>query len=65
MLERNGGIIRAVAWSDICPWLGIFRTFRMAIGIRALLMGAVAVFITVIGWSFFGKVFYVTENATA
>ena len=28
-------------------------------------MGAVAVFITVIGWSFFGKVFSVTENATA
>ena len=35
MLERNGGIIRAVAWSDICPWLGIFRTFRLAIGFRA------------------------------
>ncbi len=35
MLERNGGIIRAVAWSDICPWLSIFRTFRLAIGFRA------------------------------
>jgi hypothetical protein len=64
MLERNGGIIRAVAWSDICPWLGIFRTFRMAIGFRALLMGAVAVFITVLGWSLFGKVFSVKENVT-
>ena len=28
-------------------------------------MGAVAVFITVIGWSFFGRIFSVTENATA
>ncbi|MGA2063102.1 MAG: hypothetical protein ABSG67_21730, partial [Thermoguttaceae bacterium] len=37
----------------------------MAIGFRALLMGAMAVFITVVGWSFFGTVFSVTENATA
>ncbi len=65
MLERNGGIIRAVAWSDICPWLCIFRTFRLAIGFRALVMGAVAVFITVIGWSFLGGIFSVTENAPA
>jgi hypothetical protein len=65
MLERNGGTIRAVAWSDIFPWLSIFRTFRLAVGFRALIMAAVAVYITVIGWSFFGRVFKVTENPAA
>jgi hypothetical protein len=65
MLERNGGVIRAVAWSDVCPWLGIFRTFRLAIGFRALLMGAMAILITVIGWSFFGRVFKDKEDVTA
>ena len=62
MLDRDGGIIRAVAWSEICPWLSIFRTFRLAIGFRALLMGAVAILITVIGWSLMGWMFSVTEN---
>jgi len=65
MLERNGGIIRAVAWSEICPWLGIFRTFRLAIGFRALLMGAVAILLTVVGWGLLGRFFFVTENEMA
>jgi hypothetical protein len=62
MLERNGGIIRAVAWSEICPWLSIFRTFRLAIGFRVLVMGAVAILITVIGWGLMGKFFSITET---
>jgi hypothetical protein len=62
MVEQNGGNIRAVSWSDICPWLCIFRTFRLAIGVRALLMAAAAILITIIGWSFFGKVFSITGN---
>ena len=65
MLERNGGTIRAVAWSDICPWLSIFRTFRLAIGFRALVMAAVAVFITVIGWYMIGNVFSVKDSTAA
>jgi hypothetical protein len=65
MLEQNGGNIRAVAWSDICPWLCIFRTFRLAIGVRALLMAAAAILITIIGWSFLGRIFSVTENEMA
>jgi hypothetical protein len=62
MLDRDGGIIRAVAWSEICPWLSIFRTFRLAIGFRALVMGAVAILLTVIGWNLMGRMFSVTEN---
>jgi hypothetical protein len=65
MLEHNGGNIRAVAWSDICPWLCIFRTFRLAIGVRALLMAAAAILITIIGWSFLGRIFSVTEDEKA
>ncbi|MGD0518765.1 MAG: hypothetical protein ABSA26_14615 [Thermoguttaceae bacterium] len=62
MLEHNGENVRAVAWSDICPWLCIFRTFRLAIGVRALFMAAAATLITIIGWSFFGRMFSVTES---
>jgi hypothetical protein len=62
MLEQNSGNIRAVAWSEICPWFSIFRTFRLAIGVRVLVMGAAAVLITVIGWSFFARMFGVADD---
>ena len=59
------GVLRNVAWTEVLPWLIIFRTFRVAIGIRALLMGAAAVFLTVLGWSFLGTVFSTDTTATA
>jgi hypothetical protein len=65
MLERNGGNVRAVAWSEICPWLSIFRTFQLAIGFRVLAMGAVAILLTVIGWSILGRIFSVMESESA
>jgi hypothetical protein len=64
MLERDGGIIRAVAWSEICPWLSIFQTFRLAISFRVLFMAAAAILLTVIGWSFLGKVFWIVDKPT-
>jgi hypothetical protein len=65
MLERNGGTIRAVAWSEICPWLSIFRTFRLAISFRALLLGAVAILLTVIGWGLLGWFFSIAGSESA
>jgi hypothetical protein len=65
MTERNNGVVRAVAWSEICPWLVIFRTFRLAVGFRALVMGAVGILITVIGWSVLGGFFSVSDNEQA
>jgi hypothetical protein len=62
MVERNNGILRAVAWSEVCPWLCIFRTFRLAIGFRALLMAALGILITVTGWGLLGRIFYISED---
>jgi hypothetical protein len=59
MVEPNGGNIRAVAWSEVFPWLSIFRTFRLAIGFRALTMAALAILLTVIGWGILGYLFSV------
>lgn len=54
----DGGTLRAVAWSDICPWLRLFRCFRLAIGFGfPLFLSAVAILLTVTGWAFFGWVF--------
>jgi hypothetical protein len=54
MLEENGGILRRVAWSEICPWLSIFRTFRMAISLRVLVLAAVAILLTLSVWAGLG-----------
>ena len=51
MIEQECEKLRAVAWTELFPWLNIFRTFRMAIRVRSLLLGAVAIVLTVFGWA--------------
>ncbi|MHC4180834.1 MAG: hypothetical protein ACYSWU_25320 [Planctomycetota bacterium] len=62
MLEENGGTLRTVAWSEVCPWLAILRTFRMAISLRVLVLAAVAIFLTLSGWSLLGLAFLEKEE---
>lgn len=57
MLDGDSGVLRSVAWSEICPWLSIFRTFRLAISFRILLLAAVALLLTVCGWGLVGWMF--------
>jgi hypothetical protein len=62
MIERNGGAIRTVAWKEIFPWLCIFKTFKLAIGFRALAMSALAVLLTATGWAIFGHAFSAADS---
>ncbi len=55
--NENGSALRTIVWSEICPWLAIFRTFRLATGFRVLLLSAVAVLLTACVWSVLGAVF--------
>lgn len=57
MFDQDGAKLRSVAWSEIFPWLALFRLFRMAIDLRALLPAAAGVLLTVCGWSFLGLMF--------
>ncbi len=61
MLEKNGGTLRTVAWSEICPWLIILRAFRLAVSLRVLVLAAVAIFLTFCGWTVLGMIFYGDE----
>ena len=64
MMEQNGDTIRAVAWSEVFPWLRIIRAFRLAIAFRALVLGAVAILLTAAGWGLLGTVFSTDCHAT-
>jgi len=57
MVEEDSGTVRSVAWSEILPWLSLFRCFRLAIRFRVLVLSAAAILLTLSGWAGFGVVF--------
>lgn len=62
MSNDGGETLRKVAWTELLPWLNIFRTFRLAISLRVLLLAAVAAFLTLSGWAVLGRVFSAGEE---
>lgn len=56
MIENNSGTIRVVAWAELFPWLSIVRVFRLAIAVRALLLGAVGILITLTAWGILARI---------
>lgn len=65
MIEDDRGTLRAVAWSELFPWLILFRCFRISIGLRPLLISSVAAVLTVLGWSLFGLLFSANPEVAA
>jgi hypothetical protein len=63
MLETNGDTVRKVAWAELFPWLALVRTFRVAISLRVLVLGALGLLLTLFGWALLGKVFSGNEQA--
>lgn len=49
--------VREIVWQDICPWLILLRTFRLAITLRVLLLSAVALMGVSAGWRVIGAAF--------
>ncbi|MCX7426112.1 MAG: hypothetical protein NTW96_10905 [Planctomycetia bacterium] len=62
MINAENGELRAVAWKEICPWLILYRTFRLAIGFRMLVLSAAAILLTLVGWAAIGYVFSGTDD---
>jgi hypothetical protein len=58
MNENNPQVLRNVAWSEMLPWLILYRSLRLAItGFRMMVMGAIAVFLTALCWWFISSLF--------
>jgi hypothetical protein len=49
--------VRKVAWSELLPWLILFRCFSRAIGFRVLMLSTIGVVLTLGGWSLLAKFF--------
>ncbi len=68
MFDQDGATLRSVAWREVCPWLALFRTFRIAADVRVLLPAAAGVLLMFSGWALLGHVFepagWMTEYGT-
>jgi hypothetical protein len=58
------GVLRRISWSELFPWLIIFRSFRLAISPTLLLVATLAVFLSGIGWKC-GMYVFLTEDQRA
>lgn len=56
------GPLREIAWRELCPWLLIFRSFRLAIQVAHLLLASLGVLCTIIGWWLLAVVFSSTDE---
>jgi hypothetical protein len=49
--------LRSIAWRELFPWLILFRSVRIALMARVLLLGASGLLVTIIGWQVLGAAF--------
>jgi hypothetical protein len=42
--------VRSISWRDVCPWLILFRTFRLAVSLPILLLATGGALLTPLGW---------------
>ncbi|MCS7239147.1 MAG: hypothetical protein NZ899_12895 [Thermoguttaceae bacterium] len=50
--------IRKVIWSEVLPWLLLFRVFRIARRVRLLLLATAAIVVTAGGWAIIDALFH-------
>ncbi|MEN6450126.1 MAG: hypothetical protein ABFC96_06525 [Thermoguttaceae bacterium] len=67
MAEHDDGAIRRVAWFEVFRWLHIVGAFRLAIGVRGLILGALGAIVMATGWWLIGWLFIAptAKSATA
>ncbi len=66
MADHEGSPVRKVIWSELFPWLSLVRCFRLAIGFRVLVLSALAIVLTSVGWWVLGLIFgHVSASSSA
>lgn len=56
------GTLRSIAWRDLCPWLVIFRTFTLSLGIPLLFIAVLGVLVQPLGWRL-ARVVFISDLA--
>jgi hypothetical protein len=61
-MPDDRGVLREIAWREIFPWLSIVRSARLALAPRLILLAALGLFVTAIGWRTIGGFFSDSED---
>lgn len=61
-MGQENATIRQIDWLEVFPWLHIFRSFRVALDPKKIVLAAVAVFLTWGGWRVIGWAFDQVES---
>ena len=64
-MQDESGVIRRIAWQQICPWLIIFRSFRLSISLPMLLLATAGWLLTPLGAAVANMVFLGNDASNA
>jgi hypothetical protein len=57
MSEHDGVTLCSIRWSEVFPWLSTLRSFRLAVTLRVLVLGAAGFLLMLLGWAVIGWMF--------
>jgi hypothetical protein len=63
MSDREGVTLCSIRWSEVFPWQCTLRSFRLAVTLRMLVLGAAGLLLTLLGWAFLGWLFSASDEA--
>jgi hypothetical protein len=56
--------LREISWTELFPWLMLARSVRIALLARVLVLGAIGLIATTIGWKLLGRMYSRSEDPT-
>lgn len=62
MTDHDRVTLRSIEWTEIFPWLSLGKSFRLAVSLRLLVLGAMAILLTLSGWWLLGQAFSTEER---
>ena len=57
------GVIRRIEWRELCPWLLILKSFRLAVGMRVLVLAFAGLIGSAAGWGALAMCFQGSSDA--
>jgi hypothetical protein len=61
-MAEDAGVVRAVAWTELFAWLNLVRCLRLALRMRAMVLAAAGLLLTMGGWALLGAIFSGSED---
>jgi hypothetical protein len=49
-MTNEDGVLRSIAWRDVCPWVILFRLYHLSLSLQLLALGLLATWAISLGW---------------